>query len=209
MTATPRILIIYAHPAHDHSYVNYRLAEAARSVPNVRLHDLYETYPDFYIDVAHEQALLSDADLVVLQHPIQWYSMPSLLKEWIDVVLEHGWAYGTGGTALRGKDHWLVCTTGGTDESYQESGQHEHRFSAFLPPFEQTARLCGMRWLSPYIIHGARQMDETTVATHARHYRERLATYPHWALHWPEAGAAASHTRPAQTGTGWTAQEGS
>jgi putative NADPH-quinone reductase len=180
MIATPRILVLYAHPAPHLSRVNYRMAEAARTVPNVQVHDLYETYPDFYIDVANEQSLLANADLVIFQHPIQWYSMPSLLKEWVDVVLEHGWAYGTSGTALQGKDFWLVCTTGGAEESYHESGEHEHPFAAFLPPFEQTARLCGMRWLPPYVLHGARQADEAAVTAHVAHYRELLMTYPNW-----------------------------
>lgn len=180
MSASPSILVLYAHSAPHRSRVNRRLVEAASTVPNVRLHDLYETYPDFNIDVAHEQALLADADLVIFQHPIQWYSAPALLKEWFDVVLEHGWAYGTGGTALRGKHYWLVATTGGASESYQETGYHRRPFSAFLPPFEQTARLCGMHWLPPYILHGAHQTDDATVEAHVARYRERLATYPHW-----------------------------
>ncbi|MDB5761242.1 MAG: kefK [Herminiimonas sp.] len=179
-TAPPRILILYAHPAPHRSRVNRRLVEAARSVPNVLLHDLYETYPDFDIDVPREQALLADADLVVFQHPIQWYGMPALLKEWVDLVLELGWAYGPGGTALQNKDYWLVATAGGAHESYRENGHHRHPFSAFLPPFRQTAELCGMRWLPPFILHGARQVDDETVATHIAHYRERLVTYPDW-----------------------------
>lgn len=180
MTAAPRILILYAHPAPHRSHINRRLAEAARSVPNVRVHDLYETYPDFYIDVPREQALLADADLAVFQHPIQWYGMPALLKQWVDTVLEQGWAYGDGGTALRGKDYWLAVTTGGPHESYQESGYHRHAFAAFLPPFRQTADLCGMRWLSPHIIHGAHRIDEATMTERIANYRERLATYPQW-----------------------------
>jgi glutathione-regulated potassium-efflux system ancillary protein KefF len=106
--------------------------------------------------------------------------MPSLLKEWVDVVLEQGWAYGANGNALRGKDYWLVATTGGALESYQEGGYHGHEFSAFLPPFQQTAELCGMRWHAPYILHGAHQVDEAVVAAHIEGYRERLHAYPHW-----------------------------
>ena len=67
------------------------------------MHDLYEAYPDFDIDVRREQELLAAHEVIVLQHPFYWYSAPALLKEWQDLVLEHGWAYGSGGTALRGK----------------------------------------------------------------------------------------------------------
>jgi putative NADPH-quinone reductase len=186
MPSSPRILVIYAHPASHRSRINLQLVEAAGNLPNVQIHDLYETYPDFHIDISHEKKLLAAADLVVFQHPIQWYSMPSLLKEWVDVVLEHGWAYGSGGNALHGKDYWLVATTGGTSESYQKTGYHRHPFSAFLPPFEQTAQLCGMRWLPPHILHGAHQANKDVAAAHIATYLERLRIYPHW----PELAAS-------------------
>ncbi len=194
MPTPPRILVIYAHPAHHRSRVNQQLIEAIKDLANVQVHDLYETYPDFHIDVPYEQELLAAADLVVFQHPIQWYSMPSLLKEWIDMVLEHGWAYGSSGTALHGKDYWLVATAGGVAESYQESGYHRHPFSAFLPPFEQTANLCGMRWLTPHILFVAHHVDGTVIKEHIAQYRERLRTYPNW----PELSTAdnvSNHSR--------------
>ncbi|RJG06206.1 NAD(P)H dehydrogenase [Noviherbaspirillum cavernae] len=178
MTTAPRILVVYAHPMHNHSRVNRRLSDAARSVPNVRVHDLYESYPDFHIDIEHEQALLRDADLIVFQYPVQWYSMPSLLKEWIDVVLEEGWAYGNDGTALQGKDFRLVATAGGDIGSYQASGYHGYPFSAFLPSFQQMATLCGMRWLTPFVLYGARDVNDDTVEAHAETYRQYLASYP-------------------------------
>lgn len=180
MSASPRILILYAHPATHRSRVNHVLAQAVRDIPNVHLHDLYETYPDFHIDVRHEQALLRDADLVVFQHPIYWYSMPSLMKEWVDAVLEHGWAYGPGGTALQGKSYWLVASTGGPESSYSGSGYNTRTFSDFLPPFRQTAQLCGMRWLAPLVLFGAHQADQASLKAHAEIYAGRLSSYPDW-----------------------------
>jgi glutathione-regulated potassium-efflux system ancillary protein KefF len=188
MSPTKRILVVYAHPTPHHSWINRRLVESAQAVPNVQVDNLYETYPDFYIDVQHEQGLLVEADLIVFQFPIQWYSMPSLMKEWVDVVLEYRWAYGPGGTALRGKDFWLVVTTGSREDAYQESGRHGHEFPAFLPPIQQTALLCGMRWLPPLILHGAHKVDDAAVDAHIATYLQRLVTYPNW----PELAA----TRP-------------
>ncbi len=149
-------------------------------LPNVKVHDLYETYPDFDIDIAHEQSLLEAADLVVIQHPLQWYSVPSLLKEWFDVVLTPGWAYGDGGNALAGKSYWLVTSTGGTQETYRVDGTHQHPFSSFLPAQEQTARLCGMTWLTPHVFHGANQADDVSISRHIATYVEQLETYPNW-----------------------------
>lgn len=190
MSPTPRILVIFAHPTPHYSRINRRLSEAAQTLPNVQVHNLYETYPDFYIDVQREQALLADADLIVFQHPIQWYSMPSLLKEWVDVVFEYGWAYGPGGTALQGKDFWLAATTGSEEETYREGGYHGHVFSAFLPPIRQTVLLCHMRWLPPLILHGANRMDDAVVEAHVAAYRQQLAGYPQWTR--PNAGGDAA-----------------
>ncbi|MCU6433945.1 NAD(P)H-dependent oxidoreductase [Undibacterium sp. Jales W-56] len=175
------ILLICAHPALHRSRVNRRMIEAVSDLPHVRVHDLYETYPDFHINLRHEQALLEHADLVIFQHPIQWYSMPALLKEWMDVVLEYGWAYGKDGTALRGKDYWLAATTGGNSHDYSTDGTHGHSFEAFLPPLQQTANLCGMNWVPPFLLFGALQVDEVGVKAHCQRYRELLQTYPDWA----------------------------
>lgn len=182
MTPSPNILVILAHANLQRSRINRRLAQATRTLPNVRVHDLYESYPDFDIDAHYEQSLLEAADLVVIQHPIQWYSMPSLLKEWFDVVLEHGWAYGEGGKALTGKGYWLVASTGGAGDAYQVDGIHQHPFSTFLPAQEQTARLCGMQWLPPHIFHNAHQADEALVNSHIARYVEQLRSYPHWSI---------------------------
>ena len=136
--------MLAAHPHWRDSRVNRRLLAAARAVPGVDVNDLYGTYPDYAIDVEAEQRRLERAQLVVLLHPIQWYSMPALQKLWVDEVLAYGWAYGPEGITLQGKDLWLVATTGSPESSYHPQGYHRYFFDAFLPPYEQTAALCGM-----------------------------------------------------------------
>ena len=176
----PRICVVAAHPDWQHSRVNRRLRDAALALPQVDLLDLYDRYPDYHIDVAAEQARLAQADLVVLLHPLQWYAMPALLKLWVDEVLTYGWAYGEGGAALRGKDLWLVTTTGGPESSYHPQGYNRYFFDAFLPPYEQTAALCGLRFLPPMVLHGAHDVDHTAVAAHVATFAERLHSYPDW-----------------------------
>jgi len=168
--------VLYAHSRPHLSRVNRKLAEAAGALDRVTVHDLYQTYPDFYIDVAAEQARLAAADILVLLHPIQWYSMPALLKEWMDVVLLPGWAYGEHGTALAGKTFWLVATTGSPSEAYGPDGAHAQPFDAFLPPLRQTAALCGMRWEAPLILHGAHQAAASTIDAHRDAFLARLST---------------------------------
>ncbi len=165
------ILVLYAHPGAHLSRVNRRLADAARALPGVRVHDLYDSYPDFSIDVAHEQGLAAAAAMIVLLHPVQWFSMPSLQKEWLDAVLLPGWAHGEHGTALAGKTCWLVATTGHAAQG------HGRPFADFLPPYQQTAALCGMHWAEPHILHGAHLATEERVAAHVECFRARLAAF--------------------------------
>jgi glutathione-regulated potassium-efflux system ancillary protein KefF len=172
-----RILVLYAHPAPQRSRVNRTLAEAARAMPGVHLHDLYQTYPDFYIDAAHERELVDASGLLVFLHPIRWYSMPSLLKEWIDVVFEPDWAYARNRGALAGKGFWLVASTGSGAEAYQSEGLHGRPFADFLAPFEQTAALCGMRWFAPLILHGATRLDDAMLESHAAAFHAGLEQF--------------------------------
>jgi len=87
------ILILFAHPVAEKSRVQRSLLSKAASLPNVSIRDLYQLYPDFNIDIEAEKDALSQHDIVLWQHPFYWYSSPALLKQWIDLVLEYGWAY--------------------------------------------------------------------------------------------------------------------
>ena len=178
--ANPDVYVIAAHPAWRESRVNRLLMEAAKAQGRVALQDLYSSYPDYSIDIAKEQSALAQASLVVLLHPIQWYSMPPLQKLWLDEVLTYGWAYGEGGDKLQGKDLWLVATTGGPEDSYHPQGYNRYFFDAFLPPYEQTAALCGMRFLPPMVLHGAHSVSADVVTQHVATFSERLHSYPNW-----------------------------
>ena len=177
------VYVLAAHPNLRESRVNGRLQDTARSLAGVDVNDLYTSSGDYEFDVPREQARAEAAQLIVLLHPIQWYSMPALMKLWFDEVLTFGWAYGTG-TALRGKDLWLVATTGGSEGSYHPQDYNRYFFDAFLPPYEQTAALCGMRFLPPMVLFGAHRASEEQIAGHVSVFRERLVSYPDW----PEMG---------------------
>jgi glutathione-regulated potassium-efflux system ancillary protein KefG len=172
---TTRILVLFAHPALQRSRVNRVLAAAAQQVADVTFHDLYEAYPDFDIDVQREQALLEAHDLIVLQHPFYWYSVPALLKQWLDLVLEHGWAYGREGTALHGKKLLCAITTGGRESAYRKDGYNRFTMRELLAPVEQSAFLCGMEFLPPFVVHGTHGLGEDDIAGHASEYQRCIA----------------------------------
>jgi len=170
-----RVLVVFAHPALQKSRVNIQLAAAARSVKGVTFHDLYEVYPDFQIDVAREQELLVAHDVVVFQHPFYWYSCPALLKEWLDLVLEYGFAYGPGGDKLHGKTLLSALSTGGGEHAYSRAGHNHFTIRELLAPFEQTALLCGMKWLPPFVVHGTiRSVEALGLERHVADYARVL-----------------------------------
>ncbi|MEC5398670.1 NAD(P)H-dependent oxidoreductase [Uliginosibacterium sp. H1] len=169
-----RILLLFAHPAYQRSRINHALVEAVRDVDGLTLHDLYECYPDGFIDARREQALLSAHDIVVVQHPLYWFSCPPLLRLWQDTVLTNGFAYGHGGRALAGKRWLSVVSTGGG--VFADAHCEPERFAVgeFLRPFEGCADLCGMSWEAPFIVQGGHALDMEALAARATDYRERL-----------------------------------
>jgi len=170
-----RILILFAHPALQKSRVNRVLILGVDEMAGVTFHDLYERYPDFGIDVPFEQELLTAHDVIVLHHPFFWYSTPAILKEWQDLVLEHGWAYGREGTALRGKIALNALTTGGRENAYRPDGYNGRTVRDLLAPLEQTARLCGMTYLAPFVAHGTHGMTPEEMTRHAEDYQRLLS----------------------------------
>jgi len=169
-----KILILFAHPAMEKSRVNVHLTEAVKGLEGVYFHDLYQEYPDFHIDVNREQDLLLQHDVIIFHHPFFWYSTPAILKEWQDLVLEHGWAYGSQGNALKGKIFLNVITTGGKDIAYHVDGYNRLTVRQLLAPLEQTATLCKMVFLAPFIVHGTHSITPEDITRHKSDYREMI-----------------------------------
>jgi len=171
-----RILVLFAHPALEKSRVNRQLIRSIQEMESVTIHDLYEHYPNFHINVKVEQELLLAHDIIVFQHPFYWYSSPAILKEWQDLVLEHDFAYGHNGTALRGKKFLSAITTGGTQEAYCRKGHNYFTIRELLAPFEQTAHLCGMEYLPPFVVHGTHQLQEVhQITSYVESYQKAIA----------------------------------
>jgi glutathione-regulated potassium-efflux system ancillary protein KefG len=177
--ANLRVLVLYAHPNHDISRANRVLRAAIEDAPGVTVNDLYDRYPDLFVDVRREQRLLLEHDVLVFQHPMHWYSAPAIVKEWEDSVLENGWAYGEGGDKLRGKRFMQVVTTGAHEDSYRHGGKAHFTVHELLRPFEQMAYYCGMVHLPPFITHDARELDDDAIAAQAARYRAILEAIHH------------------------------
>lgn len=171
-----RLQVYYAHPGERSSRINRPMAQAAQELDGIAFIDLYRAYPRHDVNVPAEQKRLLDSDVALFQFPLFWYSTPSLIKEWIDLVLEHGFAYGSGGDKLAGKTLMLALTAAGPQDAYAPEGYQHYPLRTFLTPLEQTARLCRMRFVAPYVLHSALKAPAAgEVAPHVAGYRRLLA----------------------------------
>lgn len=100
------VLIISGHPDLKGSVANVTILEAlSKALPEAEIRRLGTLYPDYQFDIEAEQAALLKADVIVLQFPFSWYSMPGLLKLWLDKVFLHGFSHGSRGK-LGARSFW-------------------------------------------------------------------------------------------------------
>jgi len=169
-----KVLILFAHPLLEKSRVHSELIKTAKTVEGVTINDLYERYPEFDIDIPREKKLLLDNDIIIWQHPFYWYSAPPILKQWQDLVLEHGWAYGKKGTALAGKKVFNMLTSGAKEEAYEMGGFNKYTIHDYLRPFERTAELCRMHYWPPFWAHGVHRIEPAGIQQYCEQYKNIL-----------------------------------
>ncbi|MGR5194310.1 NAD(P)H-dependent oxidoreductase [Vibrio rotiferianus] len=170
-----KVLILFAHPSQHRSEVNAPLFKAAQQLEGVTCVDLYAEYPHFNINIDREQQRLIDHDVVIFQFPLYWYSTPAILKEWQDLVLEYGFAYGSEGTALHGKTMLCVLSAGGKEEAYKAEGYNHFTIRELLAPIEQMTALTGMNYIAPLALFGSRTaQEEERIPQHVERYKTLL-----------------------------------
>jgi len=175
METLNKVLINFAHPARARSKINNALRTAVENLEGVTVNDLYANYPDFLIDVKKEQEQCENHDVIIFQHPFYWYSTPAIMKEWLDLVLEHGWAYGSQGHALEGKLFLQAITAGGDDSTYRSDGFNCFTIAELTSPYRATAKRCRMTWLPPFTVLGIhRGVPEDKIKAHAGDYRRAV-----------------------------------
>lgn len=167
-----KLLILFFHPRFEDSRVNARLVESVKQLRDITFQDMYELYPDFNINVEFEQAQLLAHDIIIWHHPFYWYNCPPLMKQWLDLVLEYGWAYGTNGNKLSGKWAMNVISSGGNFNVYQKEGRNRFTHRELLNSFDQTAHLCQMEYLPPFIVPGANKLSASEIEDYMIRYAQ-------------------------------------
>lgn len=142
------ILIVSGHTDLNNSVANKKiLQELSKRLPNAEIDYLSELYSDYKIDVEQEQNKLLKADIIVLQYPVFWYSMPSLLEKWMEETFKHGFSHGSTGDKLKGKKVIISLTTGAPEEVYENIDE-------FLNPIKASCKLCQMEYVDSIVTYG-------------------------------------------------------
>jgi len=156
----------------DPKNVNYLMEQKSASSGN-----------GFKEDIVREQEKLRWADLLFLQFPVWWFSVPAILKGWFDRVLAAGVAWDFGGIydkgLLRGKKAALSVTTGGPEILYQTQGAHKGTLLQILHPVTHgTLHFCGYDVLPPFIAWSVFQAGDEGRKKYLEDFRNYLKKLP-------------------------------
>lgn len=176
-------LILIFHPNIERSTANATLRTAACTIPGARVVDMQARYPSGMIDAsvdgkAEARALL-EADRIVLQFPVQWYSTPALLKAWQDAVLTR-MCYihpDTEGDKLAGTPLMIAATAGNTPAAYGRGGANHFTMEELLAPLKATAMRCGLPWHAPHLVFRADRLEPSELAAAADSYLRALRAF--------------------------------
>lgn len=178
-----KTLVVLAHPSIDKkSLANKIIIEKIKTLEGVKIKDIYSEYPTFKFNIEADQAALVDAGSIIFQFPFYWYSVPGILKEWIDQVFSHGFAFGSTGDKLKGKQFLVSTTIGGPADAYREGGNNNFPINDLLKPLQQMANLTGMKYNTPLVSHSMIYVPgvynkKEEVEQRAKEHAQRLYDY--------------------------------
>jgi glutathione-regulated potassium-efflux system ancillary protein KefG len=178
-----KTLVVLAHPGIEkRSIANKIIIEKIRAIKGVKIKDLYHEYPSFKFSIGSEQAALVEAESIIFQFPFYWYSMPGILKEWLDQVFTYGFAYGSTGNKLKGKQFLVSMTIGGPEDAYRTGGYNNFLINDLLKPLQQMTNLTGMKYNTPIVSYNMIYVPDVynkkeEVEQRAREHAERLYKY--------------------------------
>jgi NAD(P)H dehydrogenase (quinone) len=132
----------------------------------------------FVPELEAEMQKVRRADLLLLQFPLWWFSVPAILKGWIDRVFAMGFAYDLRSTfergPLRGKRAMLSVTTGSPEALFRLDGKLGSMDDILHPIHWGVLRFVGMDVLPPFVAYGVAHASPDDRAALLRSYRERM-----------------------------------
>jgi NAD(P)H dehydrogenase (quinone) len=131
-------------------------------------------------DILVEQKKLRDCELLILQFPLWWFSMPAILKGWVDRVFSMGFAYGGGqwfdNGGMKGRKAMLAITSGGPDFMYTPTGRNGDLEQILFPIQHGILYFCGFEVLPPFVAFAPAHANEEQRSALLEAYGRRLST---------------------------------
>ncbi|MCB1194097.1 MAG: NAD(P)H-dependent oxidoreductase [Leptospiraceae bacterium] len=135
----------------------------------------------FADDLKAEMQKLENADLLIFNFPLWWFSIPAILKGWVDRVFAFGYSYGgdigvySNAITFKDKKALLCFTTGGSEKSYQKDSMHAIDVETMLQPIQYNIfRFNGMVPLEPFIVFGPARLSEDALKLKLLEYEKYL-----------------------------------
>lgn len=166
-----KTLMILAHPKIEESIGNKIISELTSKEDKVEIRHLNKLYPDFNINIKDEQQALLNADVIIFQYPLYWYSVPAILKEWIDQVFEYGFAFGKN-SRLTNKNIIVSVTIGSPETQYPPN-----IIDKILYPFKGLVSYCDLTYKGEVLsfnINGYSPESKTKAEGYAKEHASKL-----------------------------------
>ncbi len=137
-----------------------------------------QEHGSFAPELTLEMEKLLWCDTLILQFPLWWYSMPAIMKGWVDRVFAAGFAYGGGRWydqgVFRGKRAMLTITTGGAATAFTSNGIQGSIENILFPIHHGILQFTGFDVLPALVIYGPEYADDESKAISLEAYRQRL-----------------------------------
>lgn len=171
-----KTLVIYSHSYQAQSVAGKTILEVLKRETDYEIRNLEELYPNGVIDIAAEQQALLEADIIVLQHPLFWYSVPAMMKRWQDEVFSFGFAYGIegieGGSRLRGKKLVHAFTAAASSKDFSEE-----MLQASTGALRMSCAFCSLTYAGCIYTLGALSITNPNIQRDAEEHARRLIAH--------------------------------
>lgn len=129
-------------------------------------------------DIAAEQEKLLWCNLLIMQFPLWWFSLPAIMKGWVDRVFTTGFAFGHGkwydAGGLRGRKAMLALTTGGPQNMYAKGGINGDIDDVLHNINHGILCFVGFEVLPPFVAWAPAHVEQPNREDYLQAYRQRL-----------------------------------
>lgn len=171
-----RTLVVFSHQYFEKSKVNKVLLEAIKNLPNVKIRNLDELYGSNLkaFDIKKEQEFLKEAQKIVFQFPLFWFSTPPMLKAYQDEIFT-ATLYSNKGDILANKEFHIAVSLGSEESKYSPSGRNEKSLKEYLLPLFGMAKYCKMQPKEVFVSDNSFKITDEEIAEFAKKYVEFLS----------------------------------